>query len=331
MGWILPHANSTFPPGIDRLYYVILIITGIAFVLVEVGLIWFSVAYRARPGRKAHYTHGNATAEIIWTAIPAVTVVALGIASAGLWNHIKGRNSVPADAIPYGVKAKQFEWNVTYNGADGQLGTGDDFVVRNQLHVPMNRPILVNLESEDAIHSFFVPSFRLKQDAVPGRYTTLVFTPTGTGTFDLRCGEYCGTDHARMGGRIVVMAPQDFQRFLAGTASEPSMAARGFETFRRLGCSGCHDARSTVHAPDLDGLFGRVVHLQDGRTIVADEAYIRDSMLLPKKDVVAGFEPVMPSFQGQATEGDILEIIAYIKSTAGPSPRPSPKAGGALP
>src|SRR5687768_2650398 len=120
MGWFLPQGASTFAPGIDRLYYLILVITAIAFVLVEAGIIWFSFKYRQRPGRKAHYTHGNATAEIIWTAIPAVTVVALGVMSAGLWNHIKGRNSVPADAIPYGVMAKQFEWNVTYNGADGQ-------------------------------------------------------------------------------------------------------------------------------------------------------------------------------------------------------------------
>jgi cytochrome c oxidase subunit 2 len=215
MGWFLPHGSSTFAPSIDRLYYLILIITGIAFVLVEVGIIWFSIAYRARPGRKAHYTHGNATAEVIWTAIPAVTVVALGLMSAGLWNHIKGRNSVPADALPFGVKAKQFEWNVTYSGADGKLGTADDFVVRNQLHVPVNRPILVNLESEDAIHSFFVPGFRLKQDAVPGMKIRVWFQATEAGTQELACAELCGLGHYRMRAMVTVHTQEDYDKWLA--------------------------------------------------------------------------------------------------------------------
>lgn len=215
MGWFLPHGASTFAPAIDRLYYIILIITGIAFVLVEAGIIWFSIKYRGRPGRKAHYTHGNATAEIIWTAIPAVTVVALGIMSAGLWNLIKGRNSVPADALAYGVKAKQFEWNVTYNGADGQLGTGDDFVIRNQLHVPVNRPILMNLESEDAIHSFFVPTFRLKQDAVPGMLIRVWFQATEPGSYELACAELCGLGHYRMRAIVTVHTQEEYDQWLS--------------------------------------------------------------------------------------------------------------------
>jgi len=225
MGWILPHANSTFAPDIDRLYYIILIITGIAFVLVEAGLIWFSVAYRAKPGGKAHYTHGNATAEIIWTAIPAVTVVALGIASAGLWNHIKGRNSVPADAIPFGVKAKQFEWNVTYAGADGKLGTSDDFTIRNQLHVPVNKPILVNLESEDAIHSFFVPAFRLKQDAVPGMKIRVWFQATEPVTQELACAELCGLGHYKMRAVVTVHTQEDYDKWLADQIAQHQTVA----------------------------------------------------------------------------------------------------------
>jgi cytochrome c oxidase subunit II len=220
MGWFLPHGASTFAPGIDRLYYIILVITAIAFVLVEVGIIWFSIKYRQRPGRKAHYTHGNATAEIIWTAIPAVTVVALGIMSAGLWNRIKGRNSVPADAIAYGVKAKQFEWNVTYHGADGQLGTGDDFIIRNQLHVPVNKPILVNLEAEDAIHSFFVPAFRLKQDAVPGMKIRVWFQATEAGAFELACAELCGLGHYRMRAMVTVHTQEDYDKWLADQVAQ---------------------------------------------------------------------------------------------------------------
>jgi cytochrome c oxidase subunit 2 len=155
----------------------------------------------------------------------------------------------------------------------------------------------------------------VKQDAVPGRYTTLVFTPTREGTYDLRCTEYCGTDHARMAGFVTVMAPEAFERWLAQGMPAASMAARGFEAYRRLGCSGCHEPGSSVHAPDLHGLLGRAVHLADGRTLVADEAYVRDSILLPKRDVVAGYAPVMPSFQGEASEGDILDLLAWIRST----------------
>jgi cytochrome c oxidase subunit 2 len=224
--WLLPPGpNSTFAPGIDRLYYIVLIICGIAFVIVEVGIIWFSLAYRARPGQKAHYTHGNVTAELIWTAIPAITVVALGVMSAGLWNHIKGRNSVPADAIPYGVKAKQFEWNVTYSGADGQLGTGDDFVVRNQLHVPVNKPILINLESEDAIHSFFVPGFRLKQDAVPGMKIRVWFQATATGAQELACAELCGLGHYRMRAIVTVHTQQEYDAWLAEQIAQHAQTA----------------------------------------------------------------------------------------------------------
>ncbi len=252
MGWILPHGSSTFAPGIDRLYYIILIITGIVFVLVEAGIIYFALKYRARPGRKAYYTrgnmtdtvlrawqkvkgqqpvpevmpegtpahsayyiHGNVTAEIIWTAIPAVTVVALGVMSAGLWNQIKGRNSVPADAIAFGVKAKQFEWNVTYAGADGKLSTGDDFIVRNQLHVPVNKPVLVNLEAEDVIHSFFVPGFRLKQDAVPGLTMRVWFQATETGVHELACAELCGIGHYRMRAMVTVHTQEEYDAWMA--------------------------------------------------------------------------------------------------------------------
>src|SRR3989441_2027845 len=148
MHWWMPLKASTFAGAIDGLFLAILIITGIAFVIVEAGLVWVVIKYRARPGRKAYYTHGSARAEIIWTAIPAVTVVALGLVSNHYWVQMKGRNSVPADAYPIGVHAKQFEWQITYPGPDGKLGTADDFTVRNQLHVPAGRPVVVHLSSE---------------------------------------------------------------------------------------------------------------------------------------------------------------------------------------
>jgi len=241
MHWWLPPQGSTFAAPIDGIFTAILIITGITFVLVEVGLIWFIFAYRERPGRKAHYTHGNNTAEIIWTAIPAVTMVILGIASNGLWVKIKGRNSVPANAYPVGVHAKQFEWWFTYPGADGKLGrvseslvsktnpTGldpddpaghDDLVVRNQLHVPVARPVVAYLTAEDVIHSFYIPEFRLRQDAVPGMEIKSWFEATVPGTYEVGCSQLCGLGHYKMRAVVTVHTQEDYDAWLQRTAKE---------------------------------------------------------------------------------------------------------------
>src|SRR5881409_1358615 len=210
MHWWLPPAASTFAGDIDFMFTLILVITGIALVVVEAGVIWFVIKYRARPGRRAFYTHGSTKAEVIWSAIPAVTVVILGIMSNGLWTKIKGRDSVPAGAYPVGVHAKQFEWQVTYPGPDGQLGTADDFQVRNQLHVPVGRPVVAHLTSEDVIHSFFVPVFRVKQDAVPGMNINVWFQATVPGTYELGCAELCGLGHYRMRAQVFVHTQEEF-------------------------------------------------------------------------------------------------------------------------
>jgi cytochrome c oxidase subunit 2 len=164
------------------------------------------------------------------------------------------------------------------------------------------------------IHSFFVPAFRLKRDVLPDRYTTFWFQATKPGTYSLFCAEFCGADHSRMRGRVVVMEPKGYQDWLAGQDVGASPAVQGRALFTAYGCSGCHAAGSSVHAPRLEGLFGRPVHLSDGRTVLVDDNYIRDSILLPRKQIAAGYEPIMPSFQGQASESDILKLIAYIKS-----------------
>src|SRR4029079_15254364 len=168
LSWMLPPSASTFGGEIDWLYYLILAVTGIAFVAVEIALVVFLFRYRGRPGRKATYVHGSTRAEIIWTGVTTVVVVIIGLLSAPAWGRIKGRHSVPADALPLGIHAKQFEWHVTYPGKDGAVGTSDDYTIRGQIHVPVNRPIVATLTAEDVIHSFLVPAFRIKQDAVPG-------------------------------------------------------------------------------------------------------------------------------------------------------------------
>ena len=219
MRWWLPDAGSTFAGPIDTLFLAILIITGIALVLVEVGLVTFVIRYRARPGRKAFYTHGSTRAEVIWTAIPAVTMVALGLISNHYWVLIKDKKSVPPNAYRLGVHAKQFEWQVTYPGPDEKLGTSDDFTVRNQLHVIVNQPTAVELTAEDVIHSFFVPEWRLKQDAVPGMHITAWFQPTKTGEFELGCAELCGMGHYRMRARDFVHTPEEYKAWVAQQAA----------------------------------------------------------------------------------------------------------------
>lgn len=223
MNWLLPPGASTFASDIDRMYYLILIITGVAFVVVEAALLWFMWKYRAGSGRPVVYTHGSNRAEIIWTIIPAVTVVIIGLMSAPIWNRIKGHDSVPADAMPLTVHAKQFEWNFTYPGPDGTLGSPDDFTVRNQLHLPVNRPVVVNLIAEDVIHAFNVPAFRIKQDAVPGMHIRVWFQPTIPGTYELGCAELCGLGHYKMRAVVTVHTEDDYRQWLGQQTKSVAM------------------------------------------------------------------------------------------------------------
>jgi cytochrome c oxidase subunit 2 len=306
MKWVLPAASDT-AQRVDLVFFALVAVTGLVALGIFVLLVFFCVRYRRGAiVDRSDAPAGNRLLELAWTFVPLAIFLGLfGWAAAvyaGLYREDR-------DAMPVFIVGKQWMWRVEHANGRREI---------NALHLPAGRPVKLVLATEDVIHSFYVPAFRVKQDAVPGRYTGLSFTPTREGTFDLRCTEYCGTEHARMGGVVTVMPAEAFERWLAEGTPAASMAARGAEAFRRLGCSGCHDPRSTVHAPDLAGLPGRLVHLADGRTVLADDAYIRDSILLPKRDVVAGYAPIMPSFQGQATEGDILDLIAYLKSGAKP-------------
>jgi cytochrome c oxidase subunit 2 len=288
----------------DALFVALVILCGVMAVAIATLIVAFSVRYRR--GAKVDRSRapsGKLPLEIGWVVTPLV--IFIGIFAWSTWDYVQTTRA-PADALPVYVVAKQWMWKLEQQGGRREI---------NELHVPLGQPVRLVMTSQDVIHSFFVPAFRLKQDVVPGRYTTLSFTPTRLGDFHLFCAEYCGSEHSAMIGRVVVMTPADFGRWLAAGKSQPGLAERGFALYRSRGCSGCHEPASTVHAPSLDGLLGRTVHLQDGRSLVADENYVRDSILVPLKDVVAGFEPVMPSFAGQLDEEQIESIVAYIRST----------------
>lgn len=221
--WLLPEPVSTFGSEIDSIYYLILVITGAIFVLVEVALIVFLVKYRHREGRRAEYSHGNTKLEAVWTVVPFILVMVIAWISMDVWLEAKVANPshVPEGALPMRVTAKQFEWNVTYPGPDEKLDTADDFVKRNQLHLPVGRAVLIELTSEDVIHSFFLPDFRVKQDAVPGMVIGVWFEPTTAGEYALGCAELCGLGHYRMRGAVTVHETAAFQSWVAEEGAEP--------------------------------------------------------------------------------------------------------------
>jgi cytochrome c oxidase subunit 2 len=206
------------------------------------------------------------------------------------------------------VVGKQWMWKVEHPGGQREI---------DALHVPVDKTIRLVMASEDVIHSFFVPAFRIKHDVVPGTLETVWFKANKTGIFKLECTQFCGLQHATMQGEIVVMTGPDYARWLTSQGVEESLAQQGADLFRARGCSGCHGENSTVHAPSLSGLYGTLVHLQDGSVRRADEAYLRDCILNPRSFTVAGYPPVMPDFSGQLDEGDMLKLIAYIKSLGG--------------
>ena len=214
LDWWLPENVSTYGRDIDWLFHLIYYITGITAILVFATMLVFLVMYRDRPGRRARYTHGNTTLEIVWTVIPSLILVVLTFLSAPAWSRIKIQAPPASDFVVH-VTAKQFNWQVTYPGPDGQFGTADDKTLLDEMHVPVNKVVHVHLRSQDVIHSFFVPNFRMKQDAVPGREIVQWFEATKTGKYELPCAELCGFGHSGMRGWIYVHTPDDYQKWAA--------------------------------------------------------------------------------------------------------------------
>lgn len=309
----LPQASS-IAPGIDKLFWLMIGLCALVALGVFTAMLVFSVRYR----RGSHADRSNPHVkslgvELTWTLVPFAMFLGLFVWSLMLFAQL---HTPPANAETIYVVAKQWMWKVQHPGGQREINT---------LHVPLGQPIRLTMTSQDVIHSFYVPAFRVKQDVLPDRYTQLWFTATKLGRFHLFCAEYCGLDHATMGGSIVVMRPADYARWLDRNAGPQSLAAHGATVFRQRGCSGCHGANASVHAPDLDGLYGRPVHLADGSTVIADDRYIRDSVLLPDLQIVAGYAPIMPSFKGQIDESDMLALIAYLKSTSADATHPPAK------
>jgi cytochrome c oxidase subunit 2 len=301
--WTAPTASDV-ARHFDVVFYTWLGITGFVAIAIFLTGAFFILRYRAGADvDRSAPPERNLALEVTWIGIPLLVFLGMGAWGAYEYGALYRE---PAGAVPVYIVAKQWMWKLQH--ANGRREV-------DELHLPLGKPVRLIMTSQDVIHSFYAPALRVKQDVLPGRYTSLSFTPDRAGEYYLLCAEYCGTHHAGMRGRIVVMSTAEYGQWLAAGTEVPGLAAHGFELFRQYGCSGCHSPQSSVHAPDLDGLLGRAVHLADGRTLIADETYVRDSILLPKKDVVAGYSPIMPSFAGQISEEDIVAIINYISST----------------
>src|SRR6202790_3200311 len=297
-----PEQGSTIPRSVDNLHFFITAITLFFTFLIFSIIFYFMIKYRRRsPGERPKAIEGSLPLEILWTAIPTLIVAVIFVWGSSLYFQ---NAEPPKGSMEIFVTGKQWMWKIEHPEGQREI---------NELHVPLGRPVKLTMTSEDVIHDFFVPAFRVKKDVLPGRYTTLWFEPTKLGSFHLFCAQYCGAFHAGMIGSIIVLEPDAYERWLAGGVQGESMEAAGQKIFQQSGCGTCHLADGTGPAPSLLGVYGQPVRLTNGQTVTADDAYIRESILSPRAKIVLGYAPIMPSFQGQLTEEQMNSVIAYIR------------------
>jgi cytochrome c oxidase subunit II len=303
---LFPQAASTIAHDVDLLYGFLISLTAVLSVGIFVGIFYFAVKYRQRAtapvGDEAQKSgEQHVFLELVWTIIPIGINVFIFAWGASLFIH----NSKPPDtAQDIYVVGRQWMWKIQHPEGRREI---------NELHIPVGQPVKLTMASQDVIHSFYIPAFRLKQDVLPGRYTTMWFEATEPGEYHLFCAEYCGTQHSGMIGRVVVMEPNDYQDWLGGVQDESPVDA-GEKLFTQFNCVNCHATAERQRCPQLGGLYGKEVALAGGDKVTFDESYIRESIIDPNAKVSAGYQPLMPTYRGQITEEQIIQLISYIKS-----------------
>jgi len=297
-----PARASSTAGNVDALFIFLVLISAFMSVSIFTMITFFAVRYRRRRGVEAEQIEGSNSLEITWSVVPLM--IFMFIFAWGAIIYFQERTPPRGAATVY-VVAKQWMWKLQHEEGQREI---------NELHIPVGRDVKMIMTSQDVIHSFYVPAFRIKQDVLPGRYTIAWFHPTRPGTYHLFCAEYCGTQHSGMIGQVVVMEPAQYQAWLSGGGSTGSMAENGQVIFQQLGCSTCHRFDTQGRGPNLTGVFGSKVLLDDGRTVIADEDYVRESILNPAAKVVNGFKPIMPVFQGLVSEDQLNALVAYVKS-----------------
>jgi cytochrome c oxidase subunit II len=300
---LFPEQASTFAADVDNLYFFLVGLTLFFATLIATLVVVFAVKYRRRhPSDVGAPITGSIPLELMWSVIPFGITMVIFAWSAGVFFTLQ---RPPDETMQIFAVGKRWMWKFQHMSGQREI---------NELHVPVGRAVKLTMTSEDVIHDVYVPAFRTKGDVIPGRYTSIWFTPTKAGDYHLFCAEYCGTKHSAMIGRVVVMEPAAFQEWLSGGSSQGTVAARGERLFTELACNTCHLTEGRGRGPSLAGLFGSQVKLADGRSLTADEGYLRESILNPQAKLVAGYQPEMPTFQGLVNEEGLMALIEYIKS-----------------
>ena len=300
---LFPESASTMASRVDSLYFFLVGLTVFFSALIAGLIVAYAVRFRRRsPDAVGARIHGGLLLEVTWTIIPFVITMVIFVWGASVFVAM---SRPPAESLNIYVVGKQWMWK--FQHLDGQREI-------NELHVPVGRAVKLIMTSEDVIHDLFIPAFRVKADVIPGRYTNLWFEPTKAGAFHLFCAEYCGTKHSGMIGQVVVMEPEEYQRWLSGGREDLPPASAGEKLFSDLACNTCHRPDSQDRGPVLHGVFGKTIELQSGDRVVADEAYLRESILMPGARITAGFQPIMPAFQGVVSEERLLQLIEYMKT-----------------
>ena len=300
---LFPEQASAMAPRVDALFFVLVGVSVFFATLISLAIVVFAFRYRRRSAneRPAEIS-GDLRLEVLWTVIPLLFTLVMFAWGAKLYFETY---TPPRNALEIHVVAKQWMWKAQHPEGRSEI---------DELHVPLGRAIKLLLTSQDVIHDFFVPAFRIKTDVLPGRYMMVWFQPSRAGVYRLFCAEYCGTQHSGMLGHIVVMAPSEYQKWLGSGPDKDTVAGAGARLFQSLGCAACHGEKNTERGPALAGLFGTRVRLRDGKAALADENYLRESIVNPQAKVIAGYQPIMPTFKGLVSEEGILQIISYLKS-----------------
>ena len=301
-----PQQASEQAATVDALYFFLVAVTAFFTLLIGTLVAVFAVKFRRKYDKEVgEAIHGSLALELLWTFIPLGITMVMFVWGAQVFFHM---TRPPKGAMEIFVVGKQWMWKAQHMDGATEI---------NELHVPIGQPVKLVMGSEDVIHSFFIPEFRVKADVIPGRYNTMWFTASKPGKYHIFCTQYCGTKHSAMIGTVTAMEPAQYQTWLSGGAGGGTMAEKGAKLFADLSCNTCHLDTGQGRGPVLKGLFGKQALLTNGQTVAVDDAYLRESILHPQAKIVAGFQPIMPTFQGLVTEEQLLQIIAYVKSLNG--------------
>lgn len=317
---LFPDSAAIGVAGVDANYFFILAVSAFFGIAISLAILYFAIRYKRKSEDEVPKPiHGSIALELAWTVVPLLLCMVMFT-----WGTVVFfRNyQVPPNAMEMYVVGKQWMWKVQHPNGVREI---------NEMHVPLNRAVKLIMTTEDVLHSYYIPAFRIKKDVVPGQYSTMWFEANKVGKYHLFCAEYCGTQHSGMIGSVHVMEEADYEAWLSGSVRGETMLQAGERLFNRLGCATCHKADNTGRGPTLVDVFGKPVKLETGQSVVADEGYIRESVLKPSAKIVSGYAVEMPTFQGQISEEGLLQVISYVKSLSKTAPAPAAAAPAAAP